>query len=85
MIVQLTIYPIFALLHIIIARLPIGNIPPVTDYGGIPALFSILGYMFHIFPLSMFLMILTNIIFWLTAQMLWAIIEWFYKKIPGVN
>lgn len=37
------------------------------------------------FPIDLWIAILVNIVFWLTLQFGWAVIEWVYKKIPGVS
>lgn len=37
------------------------------------------------FPPEVFVITILNISFWITVQFAWAIIEWIYKKIPGVN
>lgn len=47
--------------------------------------FNILKYALYWFPLDLWILILTNIVFWITVQFSWAIIEWIYKKIPGIN
>lgn len=38
-----------------------------------------------IFPLDLWLICVLNIVFFLTASLGWAVIEWIYKKIPGVD
>ena len=39
----------------------------------------------NFFGATTFCMVVSNIAFWLTADMVWAIVEWIYKKIPGVS
>lgn len=38
-----------------------------------------------IFPVDVWVVVLANGMFWLVIQFTWAIIEWIYKKIPGVD
>lgn len=38
-----------------------------------------------IFPTDVWVVCIGNGLFWLVAQFQWAIIEWIYKKIPGVS
>lgn len=38
-----------------------------------------------IFPLDMFNFIFTNGIWWIGIHLAWSVIEWVYKKIPGVS
>lgn len=38
-----------------------------------------------VFPADVWVVVMGNIAFWLIVQMGWAIIEWVYKKIPGVS
>ena len=41
------------------------------------------GMMF--FPIEVWTIIIANVVFWLVATYSWSLIEWIYKKIPGVN
>jgi hypothetical protein len=54
------------------------------DYD-ISGLITSLSYAFIFFPFSLFKFFLQNVIFWLGVQAAWAIIEWMYRKIPGVD
>lgn len=38
-----------------------------------------------IFPGDVWVVCIANGMFWLVVQFTWAIIEWIYKKIPGVD
>lgn len=46
---------------------------------------NVLSYGLMFFPSDVFAISLGSIIFWLVAQLAWAIVEWVYKKIPGVD
>ena len=84
MIVELIFTPIFSLLSSIVNRIPdMTHIDPLAGQD-ISGFINFLAYGFYVFPFSLFMIFIANILFWLSAQMLWAIIEWVYKKIPGV-
>lgn len=38
-----------------------------------------------IFPSDVWMICIANGVFWIGLQFTWAIIEWIYKKIPGVD
>lgn len=46
---------------------------------------TLLGWALNFFPPSLWGTIILSIGFWYGIQMTWAIIEWVYKKIPGVD
>lgn len=37
------------------------------------------------FPFEVWSVLISNILFWILIHIGWAIIEWIYKKIPGVS
>lgn len=39
----------------------------------------------YFFPLDVLVVVITGFSLWYTVLMAWAIIEWVYKKIPGVS
>jgi len=83
MLIELLLSPLFALINFIL-----GLIPDLTfgaDFSNITWLIDIMAFGFWIFPLSLFLIFLANILFWLGVQMLWAIIEFIIKKLPFIN
>ncbi|MCL2188084.1 MAG: hypothetical protein FWC16_03420 [Defluviitaleaceae bacterium] len=84
MIIELLLRPIFALL-----RFAMQFIPSMGDNAEAPVqvvyLMEIIGVAFYIFPPQLFFIFIANSMFWMSAHMGWAIIEWVYKKIPGVN
>ena len=85
MIIELIMTPIFALLGFIADRIPdMSHIDPLAGQD-ISGFLQVLAFGFYVFPFSLFLAFIANVTFWLTAQMSWAIIEWAYKKLPGVN
>jgi len=81
MIIELLCTPLFLLLNLIISLLPEGFVIPSYITNTI----EILKYPLSIFPIDLWILIISNVSFWYIAQVAWAIIEWVYKKIPGLN
>lgn len=82
MIVELLLSPIFLLIRGFIALIP--------DTGfSLPGWFLTFADVVRVglsfFPSNVFIIIIGNIAFWLTLHMTWSIIEWLYKKLPGVS
>ena len=73
---------IFGLVKFIIYWLPqLGSVNASSEQS---AMFLIKrGLMF--FPADLWVLVITNIVTWTTIFFAWSIIEWIYKKIPGVN
>lgn len=46
---------------------------------------TLLSYALTWFPLDLWIVILANIIFWIQVQCAWIVIEWIYKKVPGIS
>ena len=65
----------------------IGLLPAMPDISAlnISGLSHILSKVFIVFPFPLFCFIVGNIVFWIALDIIWAIIEWVYKKIPGVD
>lgn len=81
MLIQLMMLPLWTLIYSVIGLIPVLSSVP----SGFNALLDIIGYGCAFIGTDFFLALLGNIIFWLTAQLGWSIIEWVYKKIPGVS
>lgn len=81
MIIELFLIPIFALLDKVIGFLPNGYDLP--DWGVHAVNLISKGLIF--FPNDVWIVTMSNISFWLIAQMAWAALEWVYKKLPGVD
>lgn len=81
MIIQFMMYPLWILVYSVIGLIPVLATVP----SGFDAILNIIGYGCAFIGTDFFLALLGNIIFWLTAQLGWSVIEWVYKKIPGVN
>lgn len=80
MIIQLMMFPFWILVYNIIGMLPVLTSVP----RGFNALLDIIGYGCAFIGTDFFLALIGNFVFWLTAQLTWAIIEWVYRKFPGI-
>lgn len=81
MLIELLTTPIFSLIGIIVNMIPDGfNIPNYVAYT-----FDILKYPLAIFPTDLWILVISNVAFWYMAQLTWGVVEWVYKKIPGVD
>lgn len=49
------------------------------------ATLEVLNVALFFFPVDLWAVILACILFWLTALLTWAAVEWVYKKAPGVD
>lgn len=47
--------------------------------------FDIVGKGLYVFGPTTFAVVIANVVFWSSIHLGWAIIEWIYKKIPGVS
>lgn len=81
MLIQMMMVPMWFLINSLIGMIPVIESIP-SGYGAVT---NIIGYGCAIVGTDFFLAILGNIIFWLVLQLSWALIEWIYKKVPGVN
>lgn len=81
MLVALFMKPFWILIMFLIGLIPSMSV----SLPGFNALLNIVGYGNAIIGTGFTLTILSNIVFWLVVQMTWAIIEWLYKKIPGIK
>lgn len=82
MIIQGVITAVLALGVFVIGLVPkLASLPFV----GAENLRVILGYALWFFPIEMWIIAISNICFWIVAMITWSVIEWAYKKIPGVD
>lgn len=82
MIIELLLSPIFLLVDGFISLIPsVGFTLPSWFMSFVSVVKTGLSF----FPPGVFMIIIGNIAFWLIAHMTWAIIEWLYKKVPGVS
>lgn len=80
-IIELIFDLIFGLVDGLIGLIPQGLSLPLWSAKA----FKLVGFGLSFFPKDAFVIIIGNITFWTLAQMAWAVIEWVYKKIPGVS
>ncbi|MEG2908936.1 MAG: hypothetical protein RR945_06955 [Erysipelotrichaceae bacterium] len=81
MIFELIFNILFSPVNLILNLIPtINNLP--TWLGD---LISFVSKGLSIFPTDVWVITITNIFFWNFGLIGWAIVEWVYKKIPGVN
>ena len=81
MIIELLLSPIFLLISACIGLLP--TLVALPNW-----LIYFIEYVrkgLSFFPSTVFIIIMSNVVFWLSLHMIWAIIEWLYKKVPGVD
>ena len=85
MIIEWILTPVFWLINIIMDLLPdMSYIDPLSGFD-ITGFIDILAYGFLIFPFELFMIFIANMLLWKGIQLVWAVIEWIYNKIPGVN
>ena len=81
MIIESMLNAIYNILFGVIDLLPV-----IEDFPSwIDNTLNLLSYGLMFFPVDVFITFLGSVGFWMGAHMLWAIIEWVYKKIPGVD
>ena len=81
MIIEFICSPIFFLINTAINAIPLAFQIP----NWLADIISLLFKAMQFFPLDVWVVVMGNIGFWLLAQFAWAIIEWCYKKLPGVD
>lgn len=85
MLLQIILAPFWLLIDIIIGLIPSLSYTFNVSPDSFALFLKNLSYGLYFFGASYFCMIVGNIVFWLTVQFTWAIIEWIYIKLPGVN
>lgn len=83
MITEAVIDMVVILIEWIITLLPSGTIYfPAVDTTYID---FVLDFFFYFFPKTLFVIVIGNVGIWMAVQFGWAIVEWIYKKVPGVD
>lgn len=81
MIIQLIFDALYSVIAGLLDKLPvIGDMP-----GWLDNTLNVLSYGLMFFPIDVFISAIGSIAFWLLAHMVWAVVEWVYKKIPGID
>lgn len=83
MIIEFFLNPIFSIINFFISLIPTQT--QSSQGFNILDFVDILAQAFVFFPFTLFLTCISTISFWLTAHMVWAIVEWVYKKLPGIS
>jgi hypothetical protein len=61
-------------------------IPVVGDLPGwMDNTLNLLSYGLMFFPKDVFISLIATFVFWMVGHLSWSVIEWVYKKIPGVD
>ncbi len=81
MILEAIFKPFFIFSNYIIDAIPILEVVPLSLIHTI----DLISKPLSIFPKNLWIVLLINIIGWLIIDFAWVIIEWIYKKIPGVD
>lgn len=81
MIIAALLTPVFLIVSFFIGLLPeMGSLPTWID-----DLLTVVGYGLKLFPVDVWVFAISSVVFWRFGLIVWACIEWVYKKIPGVN
>ena len=83
MIVEGIFNAIFLVIDLIVTMIP--SLTGLNIASGLGGLGTLLAYGLFFFPIDLWVALLTNIALWLGFQGAWSIVEWVYKKIPGVD
>ena len=81
MLIKLMLTPFFKFINYIIDLLP--ELPQIPDWFLSTA--RLLSRPLSIFPSDVWIAIFVNVGLWIVIDFSWIIIEWIYKKIPGVD
>lgn len=81
MIVEVVLGVLMDCVNWIIAFLPsIESLPSwVTDT------ITLISFGLQIFPVDVWIVLLIHLVLWTGGSYIWAVVEWVYKKIPGVD
>lgn len=85
MLLGLILKPFFLFINLLISMLGgfFGDVKFIV--GGFDIIIDLIAYGVYFMGASTFSLLISSIGFWFTIEMVWAIIEWIYKKIPGVD
>lgn len=82
MLLELILNPLFGFCNFLVSLIP--NISTVDNNLG-QTFMEYIGIGLHFFGTVPFLLIISNVLMWVAVDLTWSIVEWTYKKIPGVN
>lgn len=81
MLLELILSPFWFLVDSLINLLPSNTLEVAID----SSIFDLLAHGVAVVGINNFSLCIGSIMFWYGVQFVWAIIEWIYKKIPGVD
>lgn len=84
MFIRLLFDPVYTLLELLINVIPFPASNIVIPDWAVQC-YDLIAKGLFFFPSDVFLVLIAHILFWINAQLAWAIFEWVYRKIPGVN
>lgn len=82
MIIELILLPFFKLISFVISL-----IPSVSNVNGVvsQSFYDFMKVGLYFFGSSSFCLVIASVVSWSVIHLGWAIVEWVYKKIPGVS
>lgn len=84
MIIKMLSAPVFLLLEGLITLIP-DTVKNLSFPDWSLQFFDLVSKGLWFFPPDVFVAIFASIILWTGIHLAWAIVEWCYKKIPGIN
>lgn len=82
MLISLILMPFWSFLSFLLGLLP------DISYG-LPNWFSSFASLMKIglsvFPIDVWVVVTANLMFWTGIHLAWSVIEWLYKKVPGIS
>lgn len=82
MLFEVLFAPFFVFGRFLISLMP--NVTPVS--GSIEGVFyHLLSTGLYFFGVAPFVAVINSVVFWIVVDFTWSVIEWCYKKIPGVD
>lgn len=82
MLLEMIFAPLFMCGRFIISMIPSANYVNGSVTG---TFYEFLHIGLYFFGAAPFIMCISMVIFWAGIELAWSIIEWLYKKIPGVS
>ena len=84
MLVELVMNVVWGMVKFLIATLG-GMLHIVAPTFDLTPLLNLMSYGVYIFGPTAFCFVVNTVVGWASVHLGWAIIEWIYKKIPGVD
>lgn len=81
MIIKLILIPFWLLVDLIISLFPESSSQAISYVINS----DVLGIGLYFLPLGYWSLFVGTLLFWFNVKLIWAVVVWTYKKIPGVN